>query len=335
MCIRIIDLLFSVRLFIFVAFCYNLTNMGIEMVTISISPEKKDEIIKYYSDYSRPNKGEYIEFFAQVNDLNITVFRNNDNTKHKVHFSGKGALNEAKIWDENAEATELKVRKEPQKANWIDFELQIGSDEVGTGDFFGPAIFVAALVKKEDIIYLRNLGVDDSKRLSDLEINHIAPILIKRLPYMHIAVDNQKYNDLCAKGLNANAIKAVVHNKILTNLSEKYPDVKHIYLDQFVEPKNYFHYIEGSKNVVTNIIFKTKGESYYPSIAAASIIARYSFLKKIKEIETKYGVTIPLGAGQKVDSFAYDFVLKYGIDELEKISKKHFDNYKRLLKKLN
>lgn len=308
--------------------------MGIEMVTISVSSEMKDEIIRYYKDYAKENNGEYIEFFAKFNDINITVYRNEEGTKHKVFFSGKQALNEAKRWDETAESQELKIRKDSQKATWLDYELQIGSDEVGTGDFFGPVIVVATLVRKEDIVYLKNLGVDDSKRLSDNEINRIAPILIKRLPYIHIAISNDRYNELTDKGLNANAIKAVVHNKALGSLLEKHPNVEHVYMDQFVEPRNYFHYIEGSKKIVTNIIFKTKGESFYPSIAAASVIARFSFLKKIKEIEVKYGVTIPLGAGAKVNAFALEFVKKYGVDEFDKITKRHFDNYKKVLKQL-
>lgn len=304
--------------------------MNIEMVTINADNDLKDEIISFYKQYQHQNSGEYIEFFAKYGDINITVYFSKDN-KHRVFFSGKGAFNEAKKWDENAQMSEVKTKKEGAKANWIDVGLQIGSDEVGTGDFFGPITVVASLVTKEDITFLRNLGVDDSKRLTDTEINHIAPILIKRLPYAHISLDSDKYNVLIKRGHNLNAIKAILHNKVLTTLLSKHPEVENIYVDQFVDPVKYFDYLEGSKTVISNIIFRTKGESFYPSVAASSVIARYAFLLKMKELGKKYNTTFPLGASNKVDEFAKAFLKEHGLEELKKITKNNFSNLKTII----
>lgn len=300
------------------------------MVTISVNDNLKNEIISHYNDYCYPNSGEYIDFFAKYGEINITVYHSKDNT-HRIFFAGKGALNEARKWDENAQASEIKTKKEGTKANWIDVGMQIGSDEVGTGDFFGPITVVASLVTKEDITFLRNLGVDDSKRLTDTEINHIAPILIKRLPYAHISLESEKYNLLIKRGHNMNAIKAILHNKVLATLINKHPEVENIYVDQFVDPVKYFDYLEGSKQIVSNIIFHTKGESYYPSVAASSVIARYSFLLKLKELGKIYNTTFPLGASSKVDEFAKKFIKEHGQDELDKLVKKNFANYKEIL----
>ena len=86
------------------------------------------------------------------------------------------------------------------------------------------------------------------------------------------------------------------------------------------------------KIITKNITFKTKGESQFPSVAVSSMIARYCFLKEMEVIENRYQVKIPKGAGLKVDNFAKEFLQKYGLDELKKISKTNFRNYENLNK---
>lgn len=305
-----------------------------EMVTIVVDGSLKEKIISEYLPYQQDNTGIYVEFFASLPDMNVTVYSSKKEDTYKVFFSGKGSLLEARKWDENATPTEIKVKKENKGANWIDMSLQIGSDEVGTGDFFGPVVVVATFVKKEDITFLRSLGVDDSKRLSDEQIKNIAPQLTKRLGVAHIPLSLEKYNTLVEKGYNMNAIKAILHNKVLATLLASHPEVENVYVDQFCEPEKYFSYLENSKNIVTKIFFQTKGETYFPSVAAASIIARYSFLSKMEELSKQYDMEIPFGASTKVDKFAKEFAIKYGLEELKKICKHNFTNYKDILKEL-
>ena len=77
--------------------------------------------------------------------------------------------------------------------------------------------------------------------------------------------------------------------------------------------------------------FKTKGESYYPCVALASVIARYAFLLEKDELDKKYKTNIPFGASNKVNDFAKKFVDKYGVDELKKIAKINFANFKEIV----
>ena len=53
---------------------------------------------------------------------------------HKVIFSGPNALKEAQLFNPEAQ---IKETKEKVVTNFITFQEQIGSDEVGFGDFFG------------------------------------------------------------------------------------------------------------------------------------------------------------------------------------------------------
>ena len=79
-----------------------------------------------------------------------------------------------------------------------------------------------------------------------------------------------------------NKIKCCLHNRALFNLHAKYPKITNFYVDQFVESDKYYEYLEKEKKVLHDIYFHTKGETYFPSVALASVIARYSFLRKME-----------------------------------------------------
>ena len=297
-----------------------------------------DEIRSFYKNDEKENKGEYIVFFAKTKELAVTVYSSKKNDEFKVVFVGEHALSEAKRFDENADLSEKSklnnekvTQKAPSKACWLSLKDQIGSDEVGTGDLFGPICVCAAYVKKEDIPLLKELGVDDSKRLTDKRIREIGEILIKKIDYSQVSLDNVKYNQINEKGLNMNEMKAKMHNQVLKNLKKKYPKVQMTIIDQFCSEDTYYRYLFGEPEIVDKITFKTKAESYFPRVAVASIIARFSFLQKMDKISEKYGVEIPFGASAKVTEFAKDFAKKHGKEELKKIAKANFKNLAEIL----
>ena len=127
-----------------------------------------------------------------------------------------------------------------------------------------------------------------------------------------------------------NQIKAVLHNYCLVNLHKKMPYVQNVYVDKFCDEKLYYQYLSQSKEVEKHIVFKEKGETYFPSVALASCIARYLFLKEIATLNEKYKVKIPLGASAEVDKFAIEFIKKYGENEFLKICKSNFKNYQKI-----
>ena len=132
-----------------------------------------------------------------------------------------------------------------------------------------------------------------------------------------------------------NKIKAVLHNKVLYELSNKGIPYHKIIVDQFTTPKSYFTYLKQEKieEKVTKITFMTKGESAHLSVAAASVISRFLFLEEIDKLSEKYKITIPKGASDKVDEVAKQIVNRYGKDELLKIAKLNFKNTEKISKK--
>ena len=135
----------------------------IERVTIQVNQETRDKIINFYGSIQKENKGQYILFFGQNKDLTVTVYSSKKEDVFKVFFIGEMALSEARRWDKEAKPTEPKENKAPTKASWEVLGDQIGSDEVGTGDFFGPICVCAAYVKASDIKRLKQLGVDSNR----------------------------------------------------------------------------------------------------------------------------------------------------------------------------
>ena len=90
-------------------------------------------------------------------------------------------------------------------------------------------------------------------------------------------------------------------------------------IDQFTPPKNFYDYIKESKEQIKNVTFMTKAEDQVISVAAASVISRYIFLGKIKEIENSLGISIPLGASNLVDEAGVKIVKKFGIPAAESV----------------
>ena len=306
-------------------------------IVFKLSDNIKPKVIKYYEDKQVLKKPPYSIFQAREADTVITLYESG-----KIMFQGISADIDANIWidlerrfnnrdvlNENPK----KDKKDNKKDNITYYNINtIGSDEVGTGDYFGPIVVTASYVNTSNKDFLNELGVKDSKKLTDDQIKKIAPLLIKKIPYATFILDNKSYNEMQAKGYNMNKIKAILHNKALGNLLKENPNLDYdkIIVDQFVYEKKYYEHLAGAKEIVRNITFTTKGESKCLAVAASSVISRYIFLMKMHELGTKLGTILPLGASDEVDKVAKTFYDKDQLKTLNEIAKLNFKNTEKI-----
>ena len=300
-------------------------------ITLKFDLEKYEEIKKFYEPYATGETGDYLDFVAHFEDAIIKGYLSKKE-KRKVVFSGLNADIEAKRWDDTVLlfGEENPKKEEREELHYVDFGEQIGSDEVGVGDFYLPMIVVASYLNKHQYQRLKELGITDSKKLSDKKILELGPTLIKEFEYSKLTLSNEKYNEMIDKGENINSLKAKMHNRALSNLHQRYIDVIAIYVDQFVNENKYYSYLsKDDEPIVKEISFKTKGELRFPSVALASVIARYSFLLEKQKLEDKYGLEFPFGAGKKADEFKKILLDKVGQEEFDNLVKQNFKNYSK------
>jgi len=204
----------------------------------------------------------------------------------------------------------------------------IGSDEAGSGDYFGPLTVCAAYVSKKNVQILKTLGVDDSKRLTDEKIIELAEQIVTFIPHSLLTMNNEKYNEKQKSGWSQVKMKAVLHNEAIKNVTQKIDttELDYIVIDQFAEPGVYKRYALSDLPFSTKTKFETKGESKSIAIAAASIISRYAFVKNMDRLSRSTKTAIPKGASNKVDLAAAKIIERKGIDYLDSITKKHFAN---------
>ncbi|MBR3264357.1 MAG: ribonuclease HIII [Erysipelotrichaceae bacterium] len=274
--------------------------------SVKLSDEKIAQLKKTFNEYIKKSPNEYIDTFIQKEDLTISIY-----TSNKVVFQGNDAFFYAQAYLETKSGR------------------QAGSDEVGTGDAFGPVIVCAAIVEENDYDYITEKHITDSKQLDDKYIRQLGPDLMNRFKHSLLILDNATYNRVHENN-NLNAIKAKMHNKAFLNMKAKGYDIpKAAYIDQFCAVNDYFRYLFDEKEIYRDLVFETKAESKYPAVAIGSMISRYAFLEYMDKLEQKYAIRFHKGSsdleGIKADTEL--FISRFGKNRLNEVAKLHFKNF--------
>lgn len=267
-------------------------------------------------------------FQARINGAVITAYKSG-----RVLFQGRSASEEFKKWApmkreiaKGGRTASTKKRKQTT-APFLSTN-HIGSDESGTGDYFGPITACAVYVTEKDLLLLKEMNVRDSKTITDATIfemvNHIKNL---NITYSLMILHNERYNELQRRGWTQGKMKAMLHQGVINKVVEKIGDTPYdgILIDQFCERDTFIRHIqsEGMK-LHDGTHFMTKAESHSLAVACASIIARASFVQELDQISNRIGVKLPKGASRKVDEVAAEIIRKKGIGYLNSIAKVHF-----------
>ncbi|ARD47129.1 ribonuclease HIII [Sporosarcina sp. P33] len=299
---------------------------------IVLSEKEMPEVVRFYERNKVTRNAPGVVFAAKISDTSITAYRSG-----KVLFQGAGADREAARWgtvSASAKVKSAEAKGDVLPANFASLSV-LGSDETGTGDFFGPVTVAACFVSSAQIELVKELGVKDSKQLTDQYMRQIAEDLKQVVKHSVLTLDNAKYNDIQSQGWSQGKIKAVLHNQaiqdVLGQMQPELPD--HILIDQFAERRVYYNHLKNESQIIHDkVLFSTKAENLHVSVATASILARVAFLDAMDQLSAKAGVTLPKGAGPKVDQTACQIIRKKGEPFLHSITKVHFANTQKALK---
>lgn len=287
-----------------------------------LSKEEKEKIIDHYKEYEVVTKNIHAQKTYKYNNLTITLY--ND----KVLFQGP--------W------SEISIEYRDYWHIFDDKETYvIGNDEVGTGDYFGPIVITSCYLGAGMLEKLRQLGIKDSKTLNDKTIYQLANKIMKIVIFESVIINNRKYNQWIDQGYNANVIKAWGHNQSLVKILQHKNYYEKIVIDQFVDSKLYYQYLENmasNKNriIKDKVYFTIKAENKFLAVACSAIISRYLFLEEIRKISEELKLPVPLGAGKPVDDF---FIKNEDVlpKELKKFlfrhTKYHFANTNKIITK--
>lgn len=287
---------------------------------------KTSEILELKARFPKAEKRKtppYAYYQIRLSECMITAYESG-----KVVFQGNGADYYAEAFTTPNEP----VYSKPKPKITTERFPQGGSDEVGTGDYFGPVTVAAAYVAQDQVESLRAMHIQDSKAIKDDRIRALGPVLIEQLPHSILILDNTTYNRIHPDN-NMVAIKCKLHNQAYVHLKKKIDEWPSLcVVDQFVQKTSYYRYLKQEKEVVQGLHFETKAENKYLAVACASVIARYAFLIAFDAMCEKYDFTFLKGASYKVDQNIRDFVKRYNKMELENVGKLHFANTDKALK---
>ncbi|WP_461240331.1 ribonuclease HIII [Paucilactobacillus sp. N302-9] len=285
-----------------------------------VSPKMLAQMKAYYqANTTTPPAGAL--FRAKKSAVTITGYQSG-----KVMFQGTSIAAEIAHWHLEIPTTNSQKTTTGTLPAHFDQLSVIGSDEVGTGSYFGPLTVAATFVTSDQVAKISAMGIQDSKKLTDPQIIKMAKELLTMVPYHVVNLMPSKYNALIKK-YNQGQLKALCHNlalqKVLQKIAPTTPDA--ILIDQFVAPSTYYRYLKGQSPIVRqNVFFQVRGEQAHVAVAAASIIARYVSLQAMDELTDQAGMTLPIGAGNAVDQIAAQ-LLHQGAD-LSELAKLHFQN---------
>jgi len=207
-------------------------------------------------------------------------------------------------------------------------ESWIGLDESGKGDYFGPLVVAGVQVDPELSAQLVAWGVKDSKRLTDNRILELEPRIRQACRHAVVAIGPERYNALYEKMRNLNKLLAWAHARTLENLLSETESPRAI-ADQFGDARLIKSALmEKGRQIVLEQRPRAEED---PAVAAASILARAEFLKRLKRLSEEHRIDLPKGASDSVREAAVKLVKERSVEALKKVAKWHFKTTQQVL----
>ncbi|MEG0014682.1 MAG: ribonuclease HIII [Cellulosilyticaceae bacterium] len=257
--------------------------------------------------YESKKKGITVDLSQVKYEPLVKLIENKDNTKDYAKMVLAGDTGEQVI-----------------ETDYLSDKLEtalIGVDESGKGDYFGPLVIAGVYADENQKLILKELGVMDSKALSEKQIRQLAKQIKEVCTYDVVVLGNETYNKVYERVQNLNKLLAWGHARVIENMLGKV-ECKCALSDQF-----------GNEALIKNALMDKGQEIKLEQrpraeqnvvVAAASILARYEFVRRMEQMEKTYNQKFPKGASQATVNAAKLFVRTYSKERLHEVSKLHF-----------
>ncbi len=204
----------------------------------------------------------------------------------------------------------------------------IGTDESGKGDYFGPVVIAGVYLPDGQEAVLKEFGVKDSKRTSDNRARELAEVIKRGYAHSVVSIGPERYNELYSRLSNLNRILAWGHSRVIENILERV-NCRLAITDQFGDKAFVLNALM-KKGKRIELVQRPKAEEDM-AVAAASLLARAEFLKRLHFLSQDVGLELPKGASVLVEEAGLKLVKLHGPKVLEKVAKTHFKTTARIL----
>ncbi len=165
-----------------------------------------------------------------------------------------------------------------------------GVDEAGRGPVLGNLVIALASIESEKESELEELGITDSKKLTPQKREEFFPKIQTLCKYEIVEITAQELNKrMWRESLN------VIEAKAMGQLAASFEG--RIYID--LPEKNASKFIRKAKLVGRDVVAEHKADLLYPIVGAASILAKVTRDRGIKELGKRLGEEI--GSGYPAD----------------------------------
>ena len=200
----------------------------------------------------------------------------------------------------------------------------IGVDESGKGDFFGPLCIAGVLVDEKTEKLFTDLGIKDSKKISDKKILELEKSIRANAIHSVVAISNGRYNELYANIKNLNKLLAWGHARVIENICEN-NECDYALSDKFGDESLIKSALmKNGRNIELRQMVRAESDI---AVAAASVLARATYVRKMAEMQQSYAIKFPKGCAQQVKDAAKEFIQQYGKERLKEVCKTHFKTY--------
>lgn len=188
-----------------------------------------------------------------------------------------------------------------------------GIDEAGKGPVIGPMCIGGVKIEESKAHILKVLGVADSKKLTPKKREQLAAQIKKHADGFFVLEISPSQIDELRKIMTMNDIMVVCFSKVLEQLKPElaYVDAADVKADRFAENlRRQYAKTSPDHAKKIEIVSKHQADAIYPTVSAASILAKVRRDEIIEELKKEWKADF--GSGYPSDPKTKEFLLKWG-----------------------